>query len=182
MQLLGTGWDVQKWEMWGWGSVFSSVAKQRAKLRAGYTGLAQLCFLRGQTALHISSALTHGEQAEASRRQQQFGWKDNICCSWLFLRQVLFKSGGQVQVFQWLDSAPGLCSPHCFKSLSVSAFSIAWQNMCRKASFHHCSSHLLSFTTKLVCVLDFSTVLNVSLPLHFRVFSWFFASLSYQAS
>lgn len=34
VQLLGTGWDVQKWEMWGWGSVFSSVAKQRAKLRA----------------------------------------------------------------------------------------------------------------------------------------------------
>lgn len=62
-------------------------------------------------------ALTHGEQADGS---SSFGWKDNISCSWLFLRQVLLISGGQIQVFQGLDSAPGLCSPHCFKPLSVS--------------------------------------------------------------
>lgn len=57
-------------------------------------------------------ALTHGEQGEGS---SSFGWKDNICCSWLFLRQVRLRSGGQVQVFEGLDSVPGLSSPHCFK-------------------------------------------------------------------
>ena len=84
------------------------------------SGIAQPCSLRRQSALHITQlALTDwGQAGEGS----SFGWQDNICCSWLSLRQVLLRSGGQVQVFQGLVPAPRRLSPHCFKLLSLLAF------------------------------------------------------------
>lgn len=183
VQLLGTAWDVHECEVWcgaealrshlWWsrGQSWHPAGQQGGVHRAGSAMLPERadCLAR-------QLALTHGEQADGS---SSFGWKDNISCSWFFLRQVLLMSGGRIQAFQGLDSAPGLCSPRCFKPLSVS---VLHGRMCRKASFHHCSSHLPCFTTRLCFVLDCNTVLNISLPLCFRVFSWFFPSLSYQAS
>lgn len=77
-------------------------------------GMAQLCSLRRQSVWHITQRpLTEGKQAGEGG---SFGWQDNICCSWLSLRQVLLRSAGQVQVFQGVDPAPTLLSPHCFKT------------------------------------------------------------------
>jgi len=59
--------------------------------------MAQPCSLRRQIAMRITQlTVTDGEQAGEG---SSFGWQDNIWCSWLCLRQVLLRSGGQVQMF-----------------------------------------------------------------------------------
>lgn len=126
-------WDVHASEMWcraeALGHACSLVRGEVGKKEAegpprtaawSTLGMAQPCSLRRQSALHITQlALTDGSQAGEG---SGFGWEDNVCCSWLSLRQVLLRSGGQVQVFQGLVPAPGLLSPHCFELFSVSAF------------------------------------------------------------
>lgn len=122
VQLVGTAWDVQYCEVWSGAEALPSHLGWSREQSGGPSlgssmenmGMAQPCSLRGQSVLlwHTGSKQTAAAVLAGRIIHAVRGF---------FLTQVLLRAGGWVEVFQGLDSAPGLCSPHCFKQLPVSA-------------------------------------------------------------